>query len=195
MPSEQPKKVILCADDFGQNQGISEGILNLASQGRLSAISCMVNRAAWQQQCASLRKYDEIGVGLHLNFTHGEPLSVEWQREVGDVFPSLSRLIFKSIPAKVICAEIEAQIAQFKQDTSVWPEFIDGHQHVHQLPSIRHCLLQVVQALDFKPWFRTTYGINQVLRHPFSSIKQWALLLLGGAQWPYCLKKLNIITI
>ena len=191
MPSEQSKKIILCADDFGQNQGISEGILNLASQGRISAISCMVNATAWQQQCASLRKYDEIGVGLHLNFTHGEPLSVEWQREVGDFFPSLSALIFKTIPSKVICAEIEAQIGQFKQDISVWPEFIDGHQHVHQLPLMSECLMQVVQSLDFKPWYRTTYGIQQVLHHPFSSIKQWVLCALGGARWAHRLKVMN----
>ena len=185
MPFEQPKKIILCADDFGQNQGISEGILNLASQGRISAISCMVNTASWHPQCASLRKYDEIGLGLHLNFTHGEPLSVEWQREVGDVFPSLSALILKSISSKVIFAEIEAQIAQFKQDISAWPTFIDGHQHIHQLPLISDCLLQVIDDLDFKPWFRTTYGIQQVLRHPFSSIKQWVLCALGGARWAH----------
>jgi chitin disaccharide deacetylase len=191
MHSEQPKRVILCADDFGQNQGISEGILNLASQGRISAISCMVNATAWQQQSASLRKYDEIGVGLHLNFTHGEPLSVEWQREHGDLFPSLSRLIFKSISSTVISAEIEAQIRKFKQDMSKWPEFIDGHQHVHQLPLISECLLQVVQRLDFKPWFRTTYGTSQVLRHPFASIKQWALCGLGGAKWERHLRQLN----
>lgn len=183
MTSIHPRKVILCADDYGQNQPICEGILNLASQGRLSAISCMVNGAVWENHCAKLRKYDEIGLGLHLNFTHGEPLSLEWRQAVGDEFPGLSTLLFKSIDADVIRAEIRAQICKFKQDLSMWPQFIDGHQHVHQLPNIAGELIQVVQNLNLNLWFRTTYNLKQVFQHPFVSLKQWALCGLGGEKW------------
>lgn len=191
MTSIHPKKIILCADDFGQSQAISEGILNLASQGRLSAISCMVNGPAWEAQCAKLRKYDEIGMGLHLNFTHGEPLSQEWQQHVGEVFSGLTTLLLKSIPPKVIHAEIKAQILKFKQELSIWPQFIDGHQHVHQLPSVAKELIQTVQYLNFKPWFRTTYDFHKVLSHPLVSLKQWALCILGGSQWHRRLNELG----
>lgn len=37
------KTIVLCADDFGLDPGVSEGILKLAHMGRLSAVSCMVN--------------------------------------------------------------------------------------------------------------------------------------------------------
>ncbi|WP_240489526.1 ChbG/HpnK family deacetylase [Legionella parisiensis] len=37
------KTIILCADDFGLDPGVSAGILKLVRMGRLSAVSCMVN--------------------------------------------------------------------------------------------------------------------------------------------------------
>ena len=35
--------MIICADDFGISEAVSEGILELLSQKRLTAVSCMLN--------------------------------------------------------------------------------------------------------------------------------------------------------
>ena len=39
---ERPRKIVLCADDYGLSLGVSRGIRELLEMGRLSATSCMV---------------------------------------------------------------------------------------------------------------------------------------------------------
>jgi predicted glycoside hydrolase/deacetylase ChbG (UPF0249 family) len=46
----------------------------------------------------------------------------------------------------------------FEQSLGHAPAFVDGHQHVHQLPMVRSELLQEMQARyrDNSPWIRST---------------------------------------
>ena len=48
------KALILCADDFGLTDGISEAILDLAASGRVSAVSCMVEGEAFDKYYEAL---------------------------------------------------------------------------------------------------------------------------------------------
>ncbi|MDE2277411.1 MAG: ChbG/HpnK family deacetylase, partial [Burkholderiales bacterium] len=41
------RTLALCADDYGLAPAIDHGILGLLAAGRLSALSCLVNGAAW----------------------------------------------------------------------------------------------------------------------------------------------------
>lgn len=173
------KQIILCADDYGQNTEISEGILDLLAESRLSAVSCMVNGLAWQSYSKRIVDYPNISWGLHLNFTHGSAISASWD------FSSLLNLLKKCyFPSKefekFVTQEIKAQLNRFKQDVGFWPQFIDGHQHVHQLPIIRQALINVVKELDCKPWFRITSTFKTMNFTNMRSWKKWALLILGG---------------
>jgi len=172
-------KVIICADDFGQNEPISQGIYELVVIQRLNAVSCMVTGDVWDIYKSKILPFtNDIQIGLHLNLTHGNGLS-----QVS--FPSLSKLIIQTyrlwpVSKTWLKSEITAQIIKFKQDIGCWPQFIDGHQHVHQLPIIREILLEVVDELEFQPWFRTTYHtLNSALKYK-SSWKKWILFMLGG---------------
>jgi predicted glycoside hydrolase/deacetylase ChbG (UPF0249 family) len=70
-----------------------------------------------------------------------------------------------------------------------WPQFIDGHQHVHQLPLIRDIMIECVQELGFRPWFRTTYHLeNRGLRQN-TSWKKWILWCLGGESFYRLLRR------
>ncbi|HBB53186.1 MAG TPA: hypothetical protein DCZ80_04740 [Legionellales bacterium] len=179
------KKLILCADDFGQNASISEGILELAQLGRLSAVSCMVNGADWPDDIEAL-KQSNVDIGLHLNFTHGQALTFACQTMLGKQFPGLMPLVashlgLKKLDSSVIYQEIEAQILKFKQEVGFYPHFIDGHQHVHQFSMIAPVLLDVVNQLGFKPWFRTTYTHDNFFWPKILNWKSWSLFILGGA--------------
>jgi chitin disaccharide deacetylase len=168
------KSIILCADDFGQNTSISEGIIKLCQLGRLNAVSCMVNGDAFIRHIEALKETG-VELGLHLNLTHGKALvSAENHFPLNTLLQAV--YISRSLSPNDFYAEINAQIKAFKQITGQYPKFIDGHQHVHQLPIIRDALIQVVDALGFKPWFRTTCSkLGQV-----KSLKALALYLLGG---------------
>lgn len=187
------KKLILCADDFGQNAKISEGILELAQMGRLSAVSCMVNGSDWPDEIEALKKCP-VDIGLHLNFTYGQALTFACQTIMGQPFPGLLPLLayelgLKKIDKAILYQEIEAQILKFKQDCGFFPMFIDGHQHVHQFSLIAPVLLEVVENIGFKPWFRTTYTSNHFTWKTLTHWKSLSLYFLGGASFAKLLEK------
>lgn len=142
------KNIVLCADDYGQTIEISQAIIDLIKHKRLSATSCIVNTPHWAAHANWLKPYqDEIDVGLHLNLTEGQPLSIEFRKIYGQTFLSLPFLLSYSLLRKLDITAIEkechAQLDQFMAKMGTFPHFIDGHQHVHQFPVIREALIRV----------------------------------------------------
>ena len=167
------KRIILCADDYGQNEAISEGILTLARSARINALSCIVNVPYWVEASQALSDIrSSTYIGLHLNLTDGAS------------FESLSALIkkayLKQLNVQAIAAEIESQINEFVHAMDAYPDFIDGHQHVHQLPVVRDALLLVYKRMGLQAFIRnTTNGWHDLWSlHGFP--KRPLIALLGG---------------
>ncbi len=142
------KKVVLCADDYGQNEAISQAIIALIAKNHLSATSCMTNAPDWPMHAQWLVPFkQQVDVGLHFNLTEGSPVSAKLMRSHG--FLSLSSLLLKAYSRRLdtvaIEAELHAQLDRFVQAVGQLPHFIDGHQHIHQLPQIRHVLFKVYE--------------------------------------------------
>ena len=153
------KRIILCADDFGQNEAISEGILSLLQHQRLSATSCMTNMPIWPAMAKKLSALKgQAQVGLHFNLTEGQALSKKGQR----LFTSINQLILRAFLRKLSQSDVEeelcAQLEAFIQAFGCTPDFIDGHQHIHHLPVIREALLKVYKKYypDNKAWIRVS---------------------------------------
>lgn len=145
----RPKRVVLCADDFGLTVGVSQGILDLCGRGRLSATSAMTNAPAWPRLASELRPHRRrVGVGLHLTLTAGAPLGPMPRTAPGGVLPALGPLIRAALGGGLaldeVAAEIERQLDAFESALGRAPDFVDGHQHVHVLPGIRAALLAVL---------------------------------------------------
>ena len=78
--------LMLCADDFGLDTGISIAIARLARAGRLNAVSCISNSEGWLEDAAWLSGLPaSVNLGLHFNLTEGRPLS----RRLARVWPCL----------------------------------------------------------------------------------------------------------
>jgi hypothetical protein len=140
------RELYLCADDYGQNEGISRGIEALAQAQRINAMSCMVNTPTWAVRASQLEAYAaSCYVGLHVNLTEGAPLSSAWIQAYGEAFRPLSWLIAmcfsNRLNKQVVALELDQQLDAFTAKTGRLPEFIDGHQHVHQFPIIREHLM------------------------------------------------------
>jgi len=190
------KKIILCADDYGQNQSISQAIIQLIEKKRLSATSCMTNAPEWDSQAKWLHAHqDTVDIGLHLNFTEGQPLSTEFSKKYGGRMLPLSKLLIsaflKKLNKKVLLAEIHAQIDSFIDSIGRLPDFIDGHQHTHQFPVIRDALLEAYDQ-RFK-------GKNIYLRNVFiksfdneALFKKWIIHYGGGRSFKVELQKNKI---
>jgi predicted glycoside hydrolase/deacetylase ChbG (UPF0249 family) len=152
------RRIAICADDFGMSAGIDEGILELARLGRLSAVSCLVQGPTLSEHVSSLALLP-VDIGLHLNFTEA------FAR--GQICFSLPRLIsacyLRQLPRFLVTATIDCQLDAFETHFGCPPDFIDGHQHVHQLPLIREQLLErIAQRYPTHAlWLRST----QTARH------------------------------
>ena len=67
--------MILCADDYGQNHAISDGILNLIRNRKINSVSCLVTTACWRERARDLQPLlKNIEVGLHLTLTDPKPV-------------------------------------------------------------------------------------------------------------------------
>ncbi|MER2625225.1 MAG: ChbG/HpnK family deacetylase [Accumulibacter sp.] len=155
--------------------GIDAGILQLASAGRLSAVSCLTQGATWKHQTRSLAALP-VDIGLHLNFTESFAS--------GQFFLPLPRLIAacygRRLPAAAIAAEINAQLDAFEAGFGRPPDYIDGHQHVHQLPMLRESLLQIM-ALRYPGqglWLRSTRPPSRGNSYPLKA----AIIAMLGAR-------------
>lgn len=138
------KRIILCADDFGQSPAISRGILQLVRAARLSAVSCMTEADAWRDHGAALAQHaGTIDIGLHFNLTHPLPAQQLAARPLGAV---LSAALSGRIDAAAVTAALHAQLDRFEETVGAPPHFVDGHQHVHVFPGIRHALLDALAA-------------------------------------------------
>jgi chitin disaccharide deacetylase len=149
------KKLQINADDYGQNASIDAAIIDLANRKVLTSTSALVLSPYWPQAAKSLVGLP-IQVGLHLDFTS------TFSKQFGFNY-SLPTFIFlaytRLLNAKKIQNMIETQWNKFYAAYGQVPDFIDGHQHVHQLPVVRDALFAVIQkkAWGTKPkqWLRS----------------------------------------
>jgi predicted glycoside hydrolase/deacetylase ChbG (UPF0249 family) len=151
----------LCADDYALTPGVSRGILELLAARRLTAVSVMVTQPGLAADAGELRPFASAAdVGLHLNLTLGSPLGAMPRLAVSGKFPPLGQLVrgalLSRLPVAEIAAEFARQIDAFQQHLGRLPDHVDGHQHVHALPGIRHALFKALagQGLVGRVWLR-----------------------------------------
>lgn len=144
--------LIISADDYAYSDSIDHGILALIRQRRLTATSCLVMSPRWP--LAARRLDSEIrnhaDIGLHLDFTEfGE--AARYRLPV-----LIARAVSRSLSKEAVRASIKMQLDHFEDATGTAPDYIDGHQHVHQLPLIRDELLDILhQRYSGRlPWIR-----------------------------------------
>lgn len=185
----QPRAFILCADDYAMHPAVDAAVEQLCLAGRLSATSCMTTSPRWQQTAPRLLALrPRLSVGLHFNLTesHGGAVpaqalgTVIRQAYTGHWSPEAMRTMWQQ------------QLDAFEQALGTPPDFIDGHQHVHQLPGLCDAMLQVLQARyspQQMPWVRSTAPLSTLWRSPKAAV----IALLGGWQTTRTLRKAGVV--
>jgi len=140
------KKLTLCADDFGYNDSVSMAVLELIDLNRLSATSCMTDFPAWKKYAGELKRLEsKCNIGLHFNLTDNIPCD----KNDMQLYPSLGVLMLKSLFGRIdksyIEEEFNRQIEKFITEFGRLPDFIDGHQHVHQFPAIQDVIIKQIK--------------------------------------------------
>ena len=161
--------MILCADDFGISPSVSESIVELIEENRITATSCMVVWPDVETEMARLRPIKtQYDLELHVVLTEAKPLT-NLKKETGLVDAHGDFLSFRKLLKKAYCgglifesvlAEIEAQIQRFMEITGREPDYIDGHQHVQQLPIVRDAVKEaIVKRKGTRPIYVRVAGL------------------------------------
>ena len=143
LAADGQRRWVACADDFAIDGGAIDGILALIAQGRLTATSCLVDAPAWPAAARQLPAAGApVDIGLHLNLTQA------FARGAPAVWP-LGELIVRSatglLPRGVVRAAIRRQLDAFEDRLGRRPDYIDGHQYVHQFAGVRDSLIDELQ--------------------------------------------------
>lgn len=159
-----PRRICVCADDYGISPSVNEAIRHLIAGGRINATSAMVVAPSLHRSEAValnvlLTRGARAAIGLHLTLTAPfRPLSDGFAPLRDGKFPSLRRMLALSILHRLdagrLEAEIAAQIRLFNHTFGRAPDFIDGHQHVHLFPQVSEALLAAVKDMAPDAWVR-----------------------------------------
>jgi predicted glycoside hydrolase/deacetylase ChbG (UPF0249 family) len=125
--------MIICADDFGMADDTNRATAELARKGKISAVSCMVNRPFFTaDEAAAL---GAVQLGLHFTLPETSP---EFRRLVLCAY-------LRRLKRRDIYRELTAQYERFEEIAGQKPDFIDGHLHVQQLPVVRDVLIEFIR--------------------------------------------------
>lgn len=184
-PASQPVPVALCADDFAFAPGVDDGILSLAEQGRITALSCMTASPRWPKASARLKPLlGKRDIGVHFTLTQLPSLGPMPNLASDGTFPAMRTLYARALRRDLDLNEIEAeltrQIDAFVAATGRDPDFLDGHHHVHQLPGVRAVVARTWRARARPGWIRNTATKTQrILARNVAIARTAAIAALG----------------
>ena len=149
------RSICLAVDDFGLHPGICAAALRLVALGRVHAIGCQVGGRSWTEGAPALRSLvvGEVDLGLHLDLTE-RPLGIA-PRPLGRL---VAASLLRRIDAGAVRLELQTQLDSFENAVGRRPDYLDGHQHVHQLPVVRDVVLDELSRRyrSALPWLRST---------------------------------------
>jgi chitin disaccharide deacetylase len=149
------RKLIINADDIGMHPAIDQAAMALAETGVVTSVSVM---ALGSPSSDAMRIFSGYGVdiGLHLDLTS------EMANRLYDTDATIASLVLQAYCRQLnpqhIQEIVRGQIARFAERVGALPTFIDGHEHVHQLPVVRDALMDVLGEMsdDYRPYLRNT---------------------------------------
>src|SRR5215212_9856836 len=120
-----PRRIWLCADDYGISPGVNRAICGLIERGRLNATSVMVvGPAIGRDDVSALRAVAansrRCAIGLHVTLTAPfRPLTMHFQPLDGGMFPPFPKLLgaglLRRLDPEIIRAELMVQLAAFHE--------------------------------------------------------------------------------
>jgi len=146
------KILIVNADDGNLTPGVTQAILDCHDKGILSSTTWMINLPHSANRVKEVQSRAQLGVGIHLNLTLGEPVSDRSQipsllteegrfRKVGPQLENLPR-------AAEARLEYRSQIERFRKFFGRLPTHLDTHHQVHDHPFFLALLSEI--ANDYK---------------------------------------------
>lgn len=177
------KKLIVTADDFGLTKGINEGIIDAHRRGIVTRTSIIANGEVFEHAVLLSKQNKNLKVGVHLTLVAESPINQpdkiksligSNEKFLNSYKAFLNRYILRKINLNEVYLEWESQI-QRVLNTGVGINHIDSHQHLHMLPGLFNCALNLAYKYEIKKVRMFHHDIIRI-----SSFKELVLTFLSG---------------
>jgi hypothetical protein len=141
--------LIINADDFGLSEAVSRGIIKAHREGILTSTSFMVNFPWASELAPMLKEAPELGVGIHLNLTAGNPVLPKEQvaslvTGEGQFSKAILHLRFRVDMAEAKrewAAQVERGIALLGRT----PTHLDTHRYLQGFPGFAAVMVDLAR--------------------------------------------------
>jgi predicted glycoside hydrolase/deacetylase ChbG (UPF0249 family) len=159
MNAGTPRRITLCADDYGISPAVDRGIRDLIARGRLNATSAMVVAPSFgTDEVRALLDAGRAAIGLHVTLTAPFRPLTDFTMLRGGAFLTLSNMLGMAMARRLdraaLALEIGAQLQAFAAAFGRPPDFVDGHQHVQLFPQVRDAFVHAVASHAPNAWVR-----------------------------------------
>ncbi len=171
-----PAYLIINADDYGYFDHVSQGILECACTGTVTATGVFANSPHLEKHAAWLHEQPDLDIGVHLNLTDRQPLTKslgnalgKWNGHFPGKFPIARAILARHIPLGLIRDEWRAQIDHCLA-SKLKLRFLNSHEHIHMLPSLYPMTLELAHEYGIDhvrfatPEWPGTWSANALLR-------------------------------
>lgn len=152
-------KLIINADDFGLHSAVNDGILEGHIKGVITSTSLLANGHAFNEAVSMAKENINLGIGVHIALVGGlspvsDPTKVPSLVTKDGVFVEnyiefIKRLYKGEINYNEVRLEIANQIEKVV-NTGLRITHVDGHQHMHILPTILPIIIEAALANHIK---------------------------------------------
>lgn len=166
------RNLVVNADDFGLAMPLSRGIIAAHKKGVVTSASCVVTADSFDESCRLAGANPSLDIGIHLVAVGGgrpvlPPSRIRSLLSPEGRFPGswkgfLARMALGRIDYDELSQEFEAQIRRLL-DHGVPPTHCDSHQHIHLLPPVARCVLDLARKYSI-PFVRAPQAASWNLR-------------------------------
>lgn len=145
------RRLVVNADDFGQSEGITRGVIEAHERGIVTSASLMVLWPAATVAAAYARRTQgSLSTGLHVDLGEWIWCDGAWACRYQRVDLTDTRAVER---------EVRAQLERFRDLLGRNPTHLDSHQHVHRREPVRSTIAQIANELGV-PLRHVTPGIR-----------------------------------
>lgn len=173
------KKIIVNIDDLGLSRAVNKASVELSYKKTIHSCSFMSQGSIFPSEVQELTS-NKTEIGLHFDLTQFNKKH------------NLKEIIIKSYLHQWNFNElnsiIDNQLKKYEEKIGHIPTFIDGHQHVHQLPQIREAIIRKVEdRYNEKIPLRSTkplsIGLKSSIIYTLGGLK--TRKILENKKWPH----------
>lgn len=182
MSAREPIHLIINADDYGYFPCVSQGILEAANSGALTATGILANSSGLKAQLEWLDSAEGLDLGVHLNLTFGRPLTAGMAEKLSrwdGCFPSAYLMSLMILTGKIGIQDVRSEwCAQIEACQRKKLLFLNSHEHIHMLPVLFPLVLELAQEYGIRhvrltqaEWL-APFGVSALVRNTLMQAMQ-----------------------